>query len=304
MEETNLNTSLNETPTSLEALPTLEGGGEQDTFNFDELEKLSSLDTEEGSPASAEDTPPEGTVERVEGTPSDEKKFAGRYDTVEALEQGYKELQKQFTQLSQKGKKDLLDSVMAIQYPQAKETIPVQQPVPVNQQIPVELSQHPDFLQLQRTNPALATQVVAEYHRRMVPQQTIQPRAQLSDVESKVNRLVYAQEIASLQREFPDFDTIAEDIPALFAEKPYLLSSDTPLRDAYTFLKYQQMPTVMQDAVQQAQAQADKHREQKRTSVMESQTSGGKRTAKPKLSPEQEIMADILAQRGGLETLI
>ena len=244
---------------------------------------------EEESTEEEESSQSEEGAEEVEGEEEKEspRKYAGRYDSVEQLEKGYKNLQAKMTRLLQE-----MRPKNAAQASQQEQTVPAQ---PLSTGIPLELATHPKFIELLRTNPLQAGAVVAEYNARMMNRIPAQAPVQQAQRDEETAAIRTKLEVLELKTRYADFDEIAVDIPAVLEGNPWLWQSPAPIENAYKLVKASRVDEALSTAAAAGKQSAERKKAEKRSATMERQQA--KKQQKQK-SPEEAIAEDILGAGG------
>ncbi len=240
---------------------------EQETTEYDEQEINEQNSQEEQS------------VEQ-EGT---SRKLAGIYNSVEDLEEGYKNLQREYTRLKQQLVDDITKQIPDNQQ-QYQGTLQQNNPV-----IPPELMNNPQFIQLAQTNPQQAMAVVIEYARR----QAIQQYQQTTQQETK--KMQSQIELLMLRSTTPDFDQVAPYMVSTLKENPWLWDTERPMQAAYKLAKASMIEEGLQQASTTVAQQAEQKIQAKKGAVAEKQSA---KTPPKQKSPEDEIVESILSAGG------
>lgn len=240
---------------------------EQETTEYDEQEINEQNSQEEQS------------VEQ-EGT---SRKLAGIYNSVEDLEEGYKNLQREYTRLKQQFVDDITKQIPDNQQ---QHQVTLQQNNPV---IPPELMNNPQFIQLAQTNPQQAMAVVVEYTRR----QAIQQYQQTTQQETK--KMQSQIELLMLRSTTPDFDQVAPYMVNTLKDNPWLWDTERPMQAAYKLAKASMIEEGLQQASTTVAQQAQQKTQAKKGAVAEKQSA---KTPPKQKSPEDEIVESILSAGG------
>jgi hypothetical protein len=241
----------------------LEEGVEEQTSQ----EEHSAEDVEEGS----DDAGEQAVQQPV-------KKFAGRYNTVEDLEKGYKELQRQLTKINQQLPQILQQQAIQTQAP------PVHSPTVGVPSVPPELAYDPRFQQLAQANPEAARTVVQRYYQQ-------QQANTIAPLQQELRTLKMQQEVMMLRATQPDFEEVAVNIPVIFNENPWLWNTPNPVATAYKMAKAEKLTEAVNTASTAAKQAAYMKQQQKKTAVAERQQAKVPQTQK---TPEDEIAESIL----------
>ena len=269
--------SENEHPQSLETEES-----EKDQTSSEE-EYSDSVGTEEETD-DTEDTAIEDVGGEEDIGEVEEKKFAGRFKTVEDLEKAYKSLEGTFTKKSQQ-LNEVLGNLQNAQ--QNNQYMPL-----INQnQIPQELANHPQFQQLQQTNPQEAARVAQQY---LYQQQNYY---QQQEQQSKMQQLALNQEILSLKSRYKDFEEVAAELPVVFFNNPWLWKAKNPVETAYKLTKAEKLDDVISATVDATKKEINSNTQKKKAAITEKQRA---KTPTKEITPEDEIVKDIFdSKRGG-----
>lgn len=240
---------------------------EQETTEYDEQEINEQNSQEEQS------------VEQ-EGT---SRKLAGIYNSVEDLEEGYKNLQREYTRLKQQLVDDITKQMPDNQQ-QYQGTLQQNNPA-----IPPELMNNPQFIQLAQTNPQQAMAVVIEYAKR----QAIQQYQQTTQQETK--KMQSQIELLMLRSTTPDFDQVAPYMVSTLKDNPWLWDTERPMQAAYKLAKASMIEEGLQQASTTVAQQAQQKIQAKKGAVAEKQSA---KTPPKQKSPEDEIVESILSAGG------
>lgn len=263
----------------------------------EEQSQIEQSGIEEQEQQDVQDVVQEGEdTQNTEGVQSEDtleqtKKLAGIYDSVEDLEEGYKNLQREFTrlkqQMKQKSVEDIANTMPQQNIAQQYQGTP-QQSNPV---IPPELANNPQFIQLAQTNPQQALAAVMEYNKRLAVQQYQQTAQQKMQAQI---------ELLTLKSSVNDFDDVAPYMAQTLQENPWLWNTPEPIKAAYQLAKATMFEQGVAQVTNAVGEQAQKATQSKKAAVAERQTA--KQQPKQK-TPEEEIVEDIM-NAGGVRNSI
>lgn len=220
------------------------------------------------------------------GEGQEPKKYAGRYDNVEDLEQGYLELRRH---LSKQGTQDILGAVTG------KPGEATQQPTVAQPQQPVDWSSvNESFRQSFEQNPLGTLQQLVQH----LVMQGVQP------LYESVTQQTLRTEAMRLAAQYPDFDTISPRIAKLLSEKPYLRQLVQSNPEALESVYQMARSALAAEALEAAKAAGREEGAQAAGVKAHGQTlPGGARKESKKPTIEEQIIQSIMGADSGTKSL-
>ena len=162
------------------------------------------------------------------------QKIKKEFETVEELEDAYRELNRDFSRQTNL-LKVYRDSKQ--QPPQPAPPAP-QNPVQQSQVIPPELANNPQFMQLVNTDPTRAIEQIVQYRvQQAVAQQQQTYQQQLFEQQRRASLEMQAAQL----RERPDYPELQDDIVEVLQELPALVQQPNGLMQAYEYAQLKKM---------------------------------------------------------------
>jgi len=223
---------------------------------------------------------PSNEVDTDESIDNDNKLYAGRYKSVEELENAYKNLQSFSTKVAQ----ELANYKK--QQSQQNEQLPQQsQQFQQNQQVQTQFDEiNRAFIMSFQQNPVGTIQQLIQH----ATQQVVQPLAKEMEIKTG---------IAELSTKYPDFPKLAPKTIEVLRNMPDLWNIPNTLEVAYKLAKADYTEQAITQARNSSQQQAITTTQQKQSLFNEAQSP--RQTTGQTKTPEQMIKESILNAGGG-----